>query len=568
MKTNPTEKNVIKNREELIYALCEAAEIEHGLTCVYLFTAFSMKKTLDEGINEIQQDKIRNWKSVILRVAHQEMEHLGLVCNLLNAIGGPQHFDRPNFPQSKEYYQTAVDLVLSKFSLDTMASFMAFEKPDITPTDDYDLNLNQIVPVPIVIHNGHTVQELYEAILNGFIYLDGKIDLFIGNEASQVDGDDINVGFANREFGITMIDVVDLKTAKQAICEIIEQGEGVILRGDAVKEDNKNLTELYEKFDLQMNALNVPVIDENHWPEAVTQVVKISESIVVLLEESLQYIQQYPKNRAIIEQAVSTIVPSIIELQKIAAEDYSPENAQKANDLRTGINSAALNDAEGAILYEIVVEKNCHYLRFWDLYQDLKSELSKPNNFEPSRNVADNPMLRRHEDTTNAKNVNIVEYEYTRKVLELFNAGYETMVDMLIIFFANDGITADQRTLFMNTAFFPLMTMFIRPVGEILTMLPLAVDDEKPMDALRAGGSFECYINTALMPRTKKEWVYLNERLQDMAVLGEDLQDPDDDLRKYLSESAFSFLQGQMKFLYVNLKRIRENFSLGKNPQS
>jgi len=559
------EKTTIKSREELIYALCEAAEIEHGLTCVYLFAAFSMKNMLDEGIDEIQQDKIRNWKSVITRVARQEMEHLGLVCNMLNAIGGPLHFNRPNFPQSKDYYQTAVDMALSKFSLNTMASFMAFEKPDITPFDNYGLNLGQIVPTPIVIHNGHTVQELYEAILNGFIYLDGKIELFIGDKAAQVNDDDITVGFGNKEFGITMVKVTNLDTAKAAIKEIIEQGEGVILKGDAVDDDNKELTKLYEDFDVQMNTLNVPVIAENNWPDAVVQVITISKKIKVLLERSLPYIRQYPKNQAVINQALSVIIPSVGELEKIGQEKYSPDKAEKANELRAAINNAALNDAEGAILYEIVVEKECHYLKFWDLYQGLKNELSKNPHFEPSRNVADNPMLRRHEDTMNSKNVNIVEYEYTRNVLELFNAGYETMVDILIIFFANDGITADERTLFMNTAFFPFMTMFIRPVGEILTMLPIAPDKEKPMNALRAGGSFEYYINTALMPRTKKEWVYLGERLQELAVLSKALQVPAEDLRKYLPESGYRFLQEQMKFLYTNVNRIWENFSLGMN---
>lgn len=32
------------------------------------------------------------------------------------------------------------------------------------------------------------------------------------------------------------------------------------------------------------------------------------------------------------------------------------------------------------------------------------------------------------------------------------------------------------------------MTMFIRPVGETLTMLPIRIDTENPMGALRAGG--------------------------------------------------------------------------------
>lgn len=111
--------------------------------------------------------------------------------------------------------------------------------------------------------------------------------------------------------------------------------------------------------------------------------------------------------------------------------------------------------AEGAIL-SVIVQNDCHYLKFWNLYQDQKKELSKPNPFEPSRNVANNPMLRRHEDTIDFKNVNIVEHEYTKRVLKLFNTGYETMVDMLIIYFANDKITDTERSLFMNTAFFPL----------------------------------------------------------------------------------------------------------------
>jgi len=34
---------VIEHREALIYMLCEAAELEHGIMCQYLFAAFSLK---------------------------------------------------------------------------------------------------------------------------------------------------------------------------------------------------------------------------------------------------------------------------------------------------------------------------------------------------------------------------------------------------------------------------------------------------------------------------------------------------------------------------------------------
>ena len=36
---------VIEHREALIYMLCQAAELEHGIMCQYLFAAFSLKDT-------------------------------------------------------------------------------------------------------------------------------------------------------------------------------------------------------------------------------------------------------------------------------------------------------------------------------------------------------------------------------------------------------------------------------------------------------------------------------------------------------------------------------------------
>jgi hypothetical protein len=36
---------VIEHREALIYMLCEAAELEHGIMCQYLYAAFSLKQS-------------------------------------------------------------------------------------------------------------------------------------------------------------------------------------------------------------------------------------------------------------------------------------------------------------------------------------------------------------------------------------------------------------------------------------------------------------------------------------------------------------------------------------------
>src|SRR5256714_13619523 len=87
---------VIEHREALIYMLCEAAELEHGIMCQYLFAAFSLKQRADEGLTPEQLDAVTRWRRQIAHVAAEEMLHLALVHNLLSAIGAAPHLGRPN----------------------------------------------------------------------------------------------------------------------------------------------------------------------------------------------------------------------------------------------------------------------------------------------------------------------------------------------------------------------------------------------------------------------------------------------------------------------------------------
>ena len=52
---------MIDNREELIDALTEASEIEHGLMVQYLYAALTMKRELSEGRTMRQQMLNRQW---------------------------------------------------------------------------------------------------------------------------------------------------------------------------------------------------------------------------------------------------------------------------------------------------------------------------------------------------------------------------------------------------------------------------------------------------------------------------------------------------------------------------
>src|SRR5947208_12081926 len=73
-KAAPEAPFVIEHREALIYMLCEAAELEHGIMCQYLFAAFSLKQSADEGgLTDSELAAVRRWRAQVSRVATQEM---------------------------------------------------------------------------------------------------------------------------------------------------------------------------------------------------------------------------------------------------------------------------------------------------------------------------------------------------------------------------------------------------------------------------------------------------------------------------------------------------------------
>jgi hypothetical protein len=207
----------ISTREELIDALSVAAELEHGFMAQYLFAAFSMKKSTNEGIAPHQEALVKSWEGKILEVARAEMAHLGTVCNLLSAIGAAPHFGRPNFPQpGKAYYPFEVKL--TRCSDETIYRFIRYELPKGVdpPSPPGSLTSNaegaEAVRAPVEYE---FVGELYEKIRDAFQQLPR---LFIGPVFAQ-DADT----WSGR---LHLKPVKDTKSAVDAIKWIIEEGEG------------------------------------------------------------------------------------------------------------------------------------------------------------------------------------------------------------------------------------------------------------------------------------------------------------------------------------------------------
>jgi len=108
--------NIIKDREELLFLLHEAAEFEHSVMCSYLYMSMTLKRSTDEGITEKELAAIEGWRKKIRKVALEEMLHLSLVNNLLAAFGSAAHFSRPNFPIPAGRFPPKLQINLSPFS--------------------------------------------------------------------------------------------------------------------------------------------------------------------------------------------------------------------------------------------------------------------------------------------------------------------------------------------------------------------------------------------------------------------------------------------------------------------
>jgi len=398
----------LNTREDLINTLHLAAELEHNLMCQYLFAAYSMKRSTGEGLDEVQLEKARGWGALMTLVARQEMEHMGLVLNLLTAVGGTPYFQRPNFPQRESRYgKLGIKSELTRFDKETIKRFQGFEAPHPLPGPEFcaargvsreELRAQLLAPpvfteraaakagargAPPSVIEFTSVQDLYESLAAGFVNVAGKIgekNLFVGDVNAEIwGGPNTPYGTGSMDdlsqYGLDLIQVTDLASAIEAIVEIIEQGEGIKAPPDYVE--------------------------------------------------------------------------------------------------------------------------HTHYCIFTNMLGEMSDGR---RGFDAARPVVRNPLTKMHPDITAPEEVNIITRPETRQLAELFNLTYELML-LMMLFLYGSARTLNERVDFMNAIFFPLMTMFIRPLSETLTQLP-AFKDKKG----NAGPGFELTKDVLVLPQPEETW--------------------------------------------------------------
>jgi len=211
--------------QQLHTYLYEAMRLEHATIPPYLTALYS----LHPGKNS---DALHILRVVVV----EEMLHLSLVANVMNAVGGTPDLTRQDFvpvypaylPDGEKDFQ--VDL--QPFSKDAVTTFLKIERPAQAPDEESRLvprsrPHQQLLAGPEEPGmQFYSIGEFYEEIARGVRYLhqryaaEGK-QLFTGDPSYQVTPEYFYSG------GGEAIVVTDLPSALAALRLIAEQGEGL-----------------------------------------------------------------------------------------------------------------------------------------------------------------------------------------------------------------------------------------------------------------------------------------------------------------------------------------------------
>lgn len=279
---------------------------------------------------------------------------------------------------------------------------------------------------------------------------------------------------------------------------------------------------------------------------------KLYQDIRMLFDYLLQhrYVQGRNPNRVVNEHFGFNI-----ELDPLVIGKYESYLDQ--------IISLIIDQGEGA--GSVPPTLGSHFMTFQQILADLTTCEQAGMPGDPALPVVENPVLQTqfHTIGSNGQPTGyLVTNSFTRKAVQLFNEAYTLQNRMLTGFFAlynvdnTTGVHPPRVNAYFQTAFYPFMTMIIRPLSETLCRLPADASYQPQPGKLperTAGPSFEL-----LVPQGK------NGDAEQRATFA-----PFDDLAQY--EAAFESLRKQAEWLAQNVppgyaplggRSHRENFVL------
>ncbi|SEP29631.1 Ferritin-like [Rhizobium tibeticum] len=236
--------NTIKTIDDLKAHLHIAMQLEHATIPPYLTALYSIRP----GFNP---DAVQ----IIRVVAVEEMLHLTVAANLLNAIGGTPDLTVagfvPNYPAYLPDGETDFLVHLAPFSKQTLEAFKKIERPRLAPGPQK--LVKRPYPAGVTVLGTHpgasdmqyfSIGDFYIAIEDGINLLEKESNaagktIFVGDPERQVTSEYYYSG------GGELFPVVDIESARAAIRLVMEQGEGV---GGGIYDHERELSHYY-RFD-------------------------------------------------------------------------------------------------------------------------------------------------------------------------------------------------------------------------------------------------------------------------------------------------------------------------------
>jgi ferritin-like protein len=211
-------------RDEAIFLLNIAAEVEHSLMVQYLFAAYSLR---DPG--QFTADKaalVGDWRKALATVAREEMGHLITVQNLLRSLGAPLSLARDEFPMNTGFYPFSFRL--EPLSKNSAAKYAFAEMPSIAAAEGIDgVSPAEIADITKRADEDNTGQPVNRV---GKLY--EQIRTIVGSlAASEFSASSVSHQARFDEWGLGQHDILILSVSKRsealdALDKIAEQGEG------------------------------------------------------------------------------------------------------------------------------------------------------------------------------------------------------------------------------------------------------------------------------------------------------------------------------------------------------
>lgn len=216
----------LEPRDEVIFLLTAAAEIEHALMVQYLFAAY----TLHIVDGEPNSEELLKIQALILQIAREEMGHLVTVQNLLHLVGGPLNFNREHSPYASEIYPFRFKL--EPLTLDSLAKYVVAESSFVLPADFTEAD--KIIYEQILVraqrsNDGETVNHV------GRVF--ERLEELFADEAGGIKNEDLRLDTTplQGKFADWGLEPKEAPLGEKLIIETLEGGDAPTLRAAAIQ---------------------------------------------------------------------------------------------------------------------------------------------------------------------------------------------------------------------------------------------------------------------------------------------------------------------------------------------